>query len=754
MATLVLSAVGTAVAGPFGGMLGAIAGRTIDSQVFGIGNRRVEGPRKDDLSVQSAAFGRPIPLVYGAGRYAGNVLWSTGLVEKREEESQGGKGGPSVTNVTYSYSASFAVGLCAGPIHDVGRVWADGKLIRDVGGSLAVGGTMRAYLGDEDQAPDTLLEGDIGLGQTPAFRGTAYCVFESLELAEFGNRIPNLSFEVFTHAASDSSPACTTVAADLLERAGLPATAQGSADTVTGYSVSGGQSLRDGLNELLDVFDLKVLATSAGAIVSPPSASAVASFDTGSLGVEVSSGPAEHFSMDYDHAADVPEEMGLGYADPASDYQDGLQRAQSAGVSGTLSAQRLNSALVLETGDARALVTKMLTRTRHQRASIQFRIGLPGARLEPGDVISISGDLPMPLSFQIDQVVEEGLVRTISAAALPEQDSAAYSNFPATSGQAAYAQSVGTPTLAARVFELPATRQFGNAPAVYASCARLGGRISSAGLYISVDGGVDYALAATLPVSGVHGICVTGLPDRMPSLIDRASTLEVALDHADMELFSRPWLAILNGANLAMVGTELIQFENASQTETGTYLLTGLLRGRGGTENTLMGTAAGQPFTLLQSGDLGKRSFGVSDLGTSVTYKIVPPGQSLTDVAAQTHVFEGRALRPLAPVHVKAAYDASAGLSLSWVRRSRSGYGWLDGVDASLDETSEGYRVTYASGANSISRDVTTPSDQLSPAELSAAFGAGPYTLDITISQLSDTLGPGDPAAASVAIPA
>ncbi len=36
-----------------------------------------------------------------------------------------------------------------------------------------------------------------GADNAPAYRGLAYVVFERLPLADFGNRMPQLSFEVF-----------------------------------------------------------------------------------------------------------------------------------------------------------------------------------------------------------------------------------------------------------------------------------------------------------------------------------------------------------------------------------------------------------------------------------------------------------------------------------------------------------------------------------------------------------------------------
>lgn len=57
-------------------------------------------------------------------------------------------------------------------------------------------GTIRFYNGTNTQDPDSLIESFQGTGNVPGFRGCAYAVFENTALANFGNRIPNLVFEV------------------------------------------------------------------------------------------------------------------------------------------------------------------------------------------------------------------------------------------------------------------------------------------------------------------------------------------------------------------------------------------------------------------------------------------------------------------------------------------------------------------------------------------------------------------------------
>jgi hypothetical protein len=150
----------------------------------------VEGPRLHALHVMSSTEGSGVPIVFGRARIAGQLIWAARFTETAATSSAGGKGG-GPTRTDYQYSASFAVGLCEGEIDGLGRIWADGRLL-DLSGV-----TFRLHKGSEAQAPDPLIEAIEGVGDPPAFRGTAYVVFEDLPLEAFGNRIPQLSFELF-----------------------------------------------------------------------------------------------------------------------------------------------------------------------------------------------------------------------------------------------------------------------------------------------------------------------------------------------------------------------------------------------------------------------------------------------------------------------------------------------------------------------------------------------------------------------------
>lgn len=202
-------AIGWYIGGPYGaatlGMaIGGMAGSLIGTFVFPITVDDAVGPRLEDFYVQNSSYGIPIPIPFGTVRCAGNVIWTGGVQEHvHSEEIGGGKGGaPSQTVTSYSYSCSFAVGVCKGPVDGILKVWADGKLLYSITGEseVVLSGTlnMTVYNGDETQIPCSIIEAVEGSGEVPAFRGLCYVVFEDLDLTPFGNRIPNLNFEVST----------------------------------------------------------------------------------------------------------------------------------------------------------------------------------------------------------------------------------------------------------------------------------------------------------------------------------------------------------------------------------------------------------------------------------------------------------------------------------------------------------------------------------------------------------------------------
>lgn len=155
--------------------------RALDNRVF-------EGPQLDSFHLQTSRDGAAMPRVFGRVRLAGQVIWASRVRELVSEESVGGKGG-GPTQRNYAYSISFAVGLCEGEILGVDRVWANGEVLQ------RAGLTVRVHTGSNTQGPDPVIAATEP-GVVPAFRGTAYIVFEDFPLDDYGARLPIINAEI------------------------------------------------------------------------------------------------------------------------------------------------------------------------------------------------------------------------------------------------------------------------------------------------------------------------------------------------------------------------------------------------------------------------------------------------------------------------------------------------------------------------------------------------------------------------------
>jgi len=186
MATILFSAAGAAIGGSVGGTVaglssvaigravGATLGRVLDQRLMGQGTEAIETGRVDQFRLTGAGEGNPISQVYGRMRVGGQVIWVSDFLED-SAESGGGKGAPSTPKtVSFSYSVSLAIALCEGAIDGIGRVWADGEIVSQEDLNIKV------YSGSDDQLPDPTMEAIEGVGEVPAYRGTAYVVMENL----------------------------------------------------------------------------------------------------------------------------------------------------------------------------------------------------------------------------------------------------------------------------------------------------------------------------------------------------------------------------------------------------------------------------------------------------------------------------------------------------------------------------------------------------------------------------------------------
>lgn len=679
MATLILSTTGRVIGGPIGGAIGALIGQQVDNRLFAPADR--EGPRLDDLRIQTSSYGTPLPKIFGTMRVAGTVVWATGLKETREREG-GGKGRPG--SVTYSYSASFAVALSSRPILGVKRIWADGKLLRGEAGDWKSETVFRLHPGREGQGVDPLIASAEGVGGTPAYRGLALAVFEDLQLADFGNRIPSLSFEV---EADTGAVGFGAIVEDL---AGAAMAAQ--SETVIGGYAADGPSIASALATLLDAFPHGL--SDDGSTLSLQQAAAepvvVAEDD---LGAAKGADPAPRIERETRGAEAVPDEIALRHYEPARDFQAGLQRARHNGPGRR--AERIDLPVTLEAATARGVAAARLE--RHWSGRQTARVRLPWRRLELRPAVRIRFP-DMAGEWRVEAATLESMalildcVRVGGGAIMPAD-------------AAEPGRSVADPDLlhgptVVHLLDLPALDgTVHQAPRLLIAAAGLSPGWRSAALEISLDGGASYVSIGSTAAPATMGETETVLPPGSAALFDDIASVDVALLHEDMWLEGRTDDALVGGANAALIGDEIVQFGRADPIGAGRFRLSRLLRGRRGTEWVMESHVAGERFVLLEPDALKAFDAQAGQIGAPV--RLLATGQGDEMAVSQESGLVGRSVRPPSAVHVRARREDDGSVRFAWERRSRAGWSWTDGADAPLAEDGERWAlvVTGAGGA-------------------------------------------------------
>ena len=728
MATLVLTAVGTVVGGPIGAAIGAVIGNQIDRALFT--PKGAKGPRLESLAVQGSSYGADLPMLFGTMRVSGSVIWATDLRESKHKSSAG-KGQPKTT--TYSYSASFAVALSARPIRAVHRIWADGTLLRGVAGDWKGDiGAFRLHTGDEGQTVDPLIAAAEGIDATPGHRGLAYVVFEDLQLADYGNRIPSLSFEV---EADDGSVSLATIAAIVSD-----GDIGGSGGPLLGGYAASGDSVRGAIEGLASALPVAFADGPEGLTLVDENA-APAAIDPTELGTAGSGkdAPAK-VAIERQAAGTLNEALTIGYYDPALDYQLGSQSARRE-----LSARRVGTIdlpATIDAATARGIVEARLAREWAGRTTAQIALPWRHLDLDAGSLVTLPGQGGR---WRITERAFEAMGLTLTAQRLPG-GTAGLPPASAGSGLSQPDLPLGPTTLA--LLDLPSLGDdLPTSPTLLIAAAGISAGWRKAALTISLDDGASWQTIGQTAPAAVMGQSVTTLGPGSTMLRDLVNTIDIALLDDAMALAGSDATGLSATANLALIGDELIQFATAEQIAPRLFRLGGLLRGRRGSEWAMAGHAIGERFVLIDADTLVPRSLPTSAIGREV--RVSASGVGDTAPVVETIVFQARAMRPPAPVALSALSRPDASIDVAWTRRSRLGWDWLDNTDVPLAEETERYQlVATRTGGTAFSLANTLPSAAIAASVSAAISGSGPLIL--AIAQIGTTAASLPPASISL----
>jgi len=232
---------------------------------------------------------------------------------------------------------------------------------------------------------------------------------------------------------------------------------------------------------------------------------------------------------------------------------------------------------------------------------------------------------------------------------------------------------------------------------------------TGATVFTSGISGSAYEEFTYLDSLATSGFAITKLPNHNPALIDYDSKVIINLQHG--ELCSVSPYNISCGANLCLIGDELLQFQNAKLIGENQYEISTLYRGLYSTSDKLDTHSEGDLFVLID--DALKKVTIPSNSPKHMYIKSVTNSLTLGSSTEIEFNYQRNCLRNFAPVGI-----SLSGNQLSWIRQNRIHINLLDYTDIPLEERQEQYLIKLISGTETKVLKTSTPSITLNDSDL------------------------------------
>jgi hypothetical protein len=473
--------------------------------------------------------------------------------------------------------------------------------------------------------------------------------------------------------------------------------------------------------------------------------------------------------------ADLPARVSLSYMNWDDDFQTStaISKRSIDPIPTMFSRQQVAMEInVVMTGtEAKNQVNRMLWSQWTERTRHASRLPWAYMELDPADVVTVKMDDGRSYQDRIT-TMEFGADMALSFESFSRDQGAYESNAIGDAGGGGGAQPI-QPTVPALPFILntPLLRDKDDTGGSYSLYyAGVGSETTDpfrgAALFRGRDN-TNYDLLFGTDNDAEWGVVigVVPAPRRGNFVLDWDTKITIFPASNTFELESITDDELWNGANLCVIGDEVLQFRDAVQNPDSTWTIWNLLRGRRGTEYATGAHGVAERFVFPTNTTFAGEGETLDTRGQKRFFKAVGQGRTLTSALPVSIVYEPRDQMPYAPKDIRRAFSGTD-LTLSWRRRTRFGGNLIDGTGTvPLHETSEQYEVYVLSAAfaGDLSRGNTVPLDSViwstttssqtvtvNVSEFTAAFDVNLDTLHVLIYQISATVGRGFPGVRSI----
>lgn len=655
--------------------------------VFGGGTVSTSDKRINSMRIQQSAYGLCQPLVYGKNRVAANMFWYGDFTATAHTTTtkQGGKGGGVKTkNTTYTYSASFMLGLCENKIKDIGIIWRDKEQIvpKTEGG---------IQLKPIDQLGFELFDGDHNpvWGYLPSkhpdqalhypFLGYVACA--NYDLGGSAS-LSNHNFEVisditFSETIHDANPA--DVIEDFITNpryGASPSLQMADLSEFRTYCAAANLLISPALTEQREAFEIinEIVEAVDCAVVPSPDGLKIRSY-----GDSVISGNGVTFIPDLEPVYHLTDDDFLGEDQPVrvrrSRDTDAYNHCQIEYVNrfnqyNTETVEAKDQANIemfgLRTQDpvkhdffcepkiARHAVQLLLQRKLYVRNEYEFELGWKYCRLEPMDIVTITDESlglnRFPVRITRVEEDEDGMLSITAEELAVGSRSAVEYDLQSSNGYQGGNEEPGNVN-APTIFEPPLELTDGKNQIWVAASGGI--NWGGCNVWVSLDN-TTYEMIGTIYGSARYGTLV--------SAIDADDTSMQVQLNTSSQIFGGTLEDAEVDATLCKVGDEYINYIDATLDGSGRYTLSGMLRGRfddAGPHNS------GESFVRIDRA-IFSHDYNENMVGKQIYLKFTSfnglqqKEQTLDEVTAYSHTITGSRPSGVKGLSLQSAFEGTS----------------------------------------------------------------------------------------------
>jgi hypothetical protein len=515
---------------------------------------------------------------------------------------------------------------------------------------------------------------------------------ESAALVASGNMLLMQSYgtvSLFKLAMSRVSMSLDQVVADLCERCGLESSDYNvtdlASDNVRGMVIGRQMSGRGAIQHLGGPYFFDGVESDGVLKFVKRGGSSVATLDDDDMGC-YEGGVVELWQATRTQEEELPQKLTMMYARFDADYQQGAQYSLRESV---LSGNNIGVefSIAFTDNEAKTIVDTLMFTAWQNRHGFRIPTWQAFNYVEPTDIITAGGETIRITRKDegVNGLIEIEGVRELAAIYTGQVGTGASGT---VGGQTV---DVAGPT-DYELLDIPNLRDRDyDSYGIYWAAAGYLADWDGAAILKSPDNGDNFTLLETTSSACVFGQAITVLGNFYGgNIFDELNVVRVSVNGT---LSSSTWDGVLNGSNGLLIGDEIIEFRTATLVSTGIYDLTGLLRGRRGTEWAMSTHELNERVVLLDESTLRFVALDSTDFNVQRMFGAVTAGDTIADVETQFLTYAGENLKPFNPVHLSATSASTGDISLDWDQRTRYQGLWLSGRAPVQDEATEEWEV-------------------------------------------------------------